>query len=80
MRTVARSLSLDERPGASEVAPLRWVTRWFVLSLVRETNDWWTVAVAGICRHPQVSRADRQVVGGLSSFQLLQARQGITPS
>ena len=43
VRTVARSLALDERSRASEVAPLVWSTRRFELSLVRETNGWWTV-------------------------------------
>ena len=45
VRTVARSLSLDESPRASEVAPLRWVTRGFLLSLVRESNGSWTVGL-----------------------------------
>jgi len=46
VRTVARSLALVERPSESEAAPLAWDARGFGLSLVRETNGWWTVELA----------------------------------
>jgi hypothetical protein len=46
VRSVARSLSLVEKSRESEVAPLAWCTRGFVLSLARETNGWWTVNLA----------------------------------
>ena len=46
VRNVARSLALVERSRESEVAPLAWDTRGFVLSLVRESNGWWTVELA----------------------------------
>lgn len=58
VRTVAQSLSLVERSRESEVAPLAWDTQGFVLSLVRETNGWWTVQLAD---WPDPSRSELSI-------------------
>jgi hypothetical protein len=70
VRTVARSLALDERPRASEVAPLAWVTRGFAMSLVRETNGWWTVELMdwpGADRSQLSFRAEAEIRKALKS-------------